>query len=562
MNLKVIKNIFKGIKKYIILLILLSISISYLSLQIAIYIKYAIDGILFQSQEIPKYLLDIIQDGKIKGLLIIVSMITITNLILFLIKYIRDITTSKFTLKIKSNLKLMLYTHVLKLEYQSYNSYDKNEMLQRVNDDAENYASFFNRFFNLILDILSLSYFIITKGMALSLSVTVYIMITVIIMIIFAIWYYKKLNQSLESLIIKKRRLLGTTINNISNFKLIRVFNKQKEEIEKYNQLNEECKNQDIKLIKLILFYEIVNDHITYLKYPIIYLLGGIAIMEGNMTLGSLAALIMFAEKLLDCFLVVGANLETIDTFFVVNKKINQLMSLKEEENKYYHYELDGDILFHNVSIMADETKILENLNFDIKQGEKVAIIGENGSGKSILAKAMMGFYPIEGNIYFNYHNSKQLNKENIREYIDYISGDSEMFSGTIKENIQLDKTYEESCIRQAVKDSEILKDIQKFENKFETSIGEKGVKLSGGQKQRILIARALIRNKPIMIFDNVFNKLDNETREKVLKNLQKRYSNKTMIFITHDEIMEQNVDKVINLKNQSSYVKKLDGRV
>lgn len=550
------KTILKGTKKHIILLILLSISISYLSLQIALYIKYAIDGILYENTEIPTYLLHTIQNDKIKNLMLIAIIMLIINLSLFIMKYIRDKVTTKLALKIKTDLKLMLYEHILKLEYQEYYSYDQTEMLQRVNDDAEVYAEFFNKFFNLILDIFSLSYFIITKGMNLSLPITVYIIITILIMIGFIMWYHKRLNKSLENLIIKKKMLLGATINNIIHFKLIRVFNKQKEEIEKYKKLNEECKEQDVKLIKLILFYEIINDHITYIRTPIIYLLGGISIMKGNLTFGSLAALIMFSGKLLDCFLILGANLETIDNFYVVNKKIKNLMNLKEEENKSYHYELEGDIVFHNVSISIDKIKILENLNFNIKKGEKVAIIGENGSGKSILAKTIMGFYPIEGNIYFNYHNSKQLNKQNIREYIDYVSGDSEMFLGTVKQNLELDKSYEEDRLNQVLKDSEILKDIQKLENQLDTFIGEKGVKLSGGQKQRVLIARALLRDKPIMIFDNVFNKLDSETREKILKNLNKKYSEKTIIFITHDENMDEYIDKIINLKNQSSYTR------
>ena len=550
------KTILKGAKKHIILLILLSISISYLSLQIALYIKYAIDGILYESAEIPTYLSHTIQNDKIRGLMLIAIIMLIINLSLFIMKYIRDKVTTKLALKIKTDLKLMLYEHILKLEYQEYYSYDQTEMLQRVNDDAEVYANFFKKFFNLILDIFSLSYFIITKGMNLSLPITVYIIITILIMIGFIMWYHKRLNKSLENLIIKKKMLLGATINNIIHFKLIRVFNKQKEEIEKYKKLNEECKEQDVKLIKLILFYEIINDHITYLRTPIIYLLGGISIMKGNLTFGSLAALIMFSGNLLDCFLILGANLETIDNFYVVNKKIKNLMNLKEEENKSYHYELDGDIVFHNVSISIDKIKILENLNFNIRKGEKVAIIGENGSGKSILAKTIMGFYPIEGNIYFNYHNSKQLNKQNIREYIDYVSGDSEIFSGTVKENLELDKGYEKDRLNQVLKDSEILKDIQKLENQLDTFIGEKGVKLSGGQKQRILIARALLRDKPIIIFDNVFNKLDSETREKILKNLNKKYSEKTIIFITHDENMDEHIDKIINLKNQSSYIR------
>ena len=362
------KTILKGTKKHIILLILLSISISYLSLQIALYIKYAIDGILYENTEIPTYLLHTIQNDKIKNLMLIAIIMLIINLSLFIMKYIRDKVTTKLALKIKTDLKLMLYEHILKLEYQEYYSYDQTEMLQRVNDDAEVYAEFFNKFFNLILDIF-------TKGMNLSLPITVYIIITILIMIGFIMWYHKRLNKSLENLIIKKKMLLGATINNIIHFKLIRVFNKQKEEIEKYKKLNEECKEQDVKLIKLILFYEIINDHITYIRTPIIYLLGGISIMKGNLTFGSLAALIMFSGKLLDCFLILGANLETIDNFYVVNKKIKNLMNLKEEENKSYHYELEGDIVFHNVSISIDKIKILENLNFNIKKGEKVAII-------------------------------------------------------------------------------------------------------------------------------------------------------------------------------------------
>lgn len=557
MNLEVIKKVLKGIKKYILLLIILSISISYFSIQIAIYVKYAIDGIILKNEEIPEFLLEIIKDEKIKGLILIALIIITLNLIVFVMNYIRDRITTKFTLTIKSNLKLFLNEHLLKLEYQSYQAYDKAEMIQRINDDSEVYSKFFNKFFNLVLDLLTLSYFIITKGIVLNIPITIYIILTSFIMLIFTIWYYKRLNKSLESLILKKKELLKTTINNINNYKLIRVFNKQKDEIEKYNKLNEESKNEDVNLIKLILFYEIINDHITYIKTPIIYLIGGLAIMKGEMTFGSLEALIIFAGRLFDGLLVIGANLETIDTFHVVTKKINNLMKLKEEENKYYSYELDGDIIFHKVSILVGKVKIIENLNFNIRKGEKVAIVGENGSGKSLLAKAMLGFYQIEGNIYFNYHNSRQLNKENIREYVDYVSGDAEMFLGTIKENLQLDKSYQESKLMQVSKETEILVDIENFDNKFDTSIGEKGVKLSGGQKQRILIARALLRNKPIIIFDNVFNKLDNQTREIILKNIQDKYSDKTIIFITHDKNIFQKVDKIIDLEEQRNTIER-----
>lgn len=547
-------KIFKGLKKYIVLLVILSGMISYSSLQIALYISYAIDGILFQNnQSIPDYFKPILELDTMKSLIAIISIIIVINLVVVLANYTRERITTKFTLKLSSNLKKILYAHILKLEYKSYHSYSKVEMLQRANDDAQEYANFFKVQFNLILDIISLSLFIVTQGVFLSVSVTIYLIVTIIIMLVFAFWYYRKMTQLLENVIIKKRKMLGQTINNINQFKFVRIYNRQKEEIQKYKRLNKDYIKEHSKFVNLILFYEITSEHITYLSDPIICLLGGISIIHGNMTIGTLSALLLFAKKILNCLYSFGENLEVVDNFWVIKRKIKKLMELEEEKNENESYDLDGDITFHNVSIKISQKEILKNLNFAIQKGEKIAIVGENGSGKSILAKAILGFYPIEGNIYFNYHNSKQLNQSNIREYVDYISGEADLFTGTIQENIELDRESTQKDLRKAIKEAEMDKDIKQFEEGEQTIVGEKGVKLSGGQKQRILIARALIRNKPIMIFDNAFSKLDNKTSNQVLENLNKQYPETTMIFITHRAEIEKYVDRVIKIEEGTS---------
>lgn len=543
-------QIFKGLKKHILLLVLLSSIASYLSLQISLYISYAIDGVLFHNTEkIPSYFEQILEIDTIKGLVIISFMVIMISLTLVLVNYIRERITTKFSLKISSNLKKILYTHILKLEYESYYSYSKIEMLQRVNDDAQEYSNFFKIQFNLILDIVSLSFFIVSQSIFLSTSITIYLIFTIAIMLLFALWYYRKMTQILEKVIIKKKKMLGLTIKNINQFKFVRIYNRQKEEIQKYKRLNKDYTEEDLKFIKLILFYEIISEHITYLSDPIICLLGGISIIHGNMTLGTLTALMLFATKILDCLYFFGANLEVTNTFLVVRKKIRKLMDLEEEKNKNYPYDLNGDIVFHNVSISISEKEILANLNFVIKKGEKIAILGENGSGKSILAKAILGFYPVQGNIYFNYHNSKKLDKSNIRQYIDFISGEADLFTGTILENIELGVEKKEEELIKVVKEAEIYNDINRFEEGYQTTVGEKGVKLSGGQKQRILIARALFRNKPIMIFDNAFSKLDHKTSDKIFQNLMKKYPQTTMIFITHNLEIKSYVNRVIKIE-------------
>lgn len=554
MKKNIVKIALKDTKIYLILLVILSIGISYLTFSISMHIKYAIDGILFNNySDIPEMLNMIFKQNYIYNLLIIAIIIVALNLIQKLLSYFRDRLTTKFKLKINANMRTTLYSHMLNLEYESYNSYDKAEMIQRINDDADVYSNFFNNQFNVILDIIFLSIFIIREGIVLNLAISIYIFSCIIIMILFSLWYFKKLGISIDNMIIKRKHLLNETINNIKNYRFIRMFNKQSEEKEKYKKLNDNSCNEEIKFIKLVLFYDIILEHITYLKTPIIYMLGGIAIINGKMTMGSLVALHGLAEKIFDCIYNFGDNLDTIDNFQVVTNKINNLLQLKEENKENHIYNLDGEIIFSNVSIYIDNQTILKNINFIIKHGQNVAIIGDNGSGKSVLAKTMLGFYKYDGNIYINNHNIKRLNKENIRKYVELVLGETYMFSGSILENIKLDNEIKTDTLEKTVIDCDIKEDINKFENKYDTLIGENGIKLSGGQKQRIAIARSLISDKPILILDEALNKLDNKTRGNILTNLKNNYSNKTIIIISNNLEIINYADNIIYIDGKTT---------
>lgn len=269
--------------------------------------------------------------------------------------------------------------------------------------------------------------------------------------------------------------------------------------------------------------------------------------------MGSLVALHSLAKKIFDCIYTFGDNLDTIDDFQVVTKKINKLLQLKEETKENHSYDLNGKIMFSNVSIYVSNQIILKDINFIINRGENIAIIGGNGSGKSILAKTILGFYKYDGNIYINNHNIKRLNKEDIRKYIELILGESYMFSGSVLENIQLDSDIQLDKIEKTVKDCDIKDDITEFKDGYNTLIGEKGKKLSGGQKQRICLARGLISNKPILILDEALNKLDNKTRQNILTNLMNDYKDKTIIFISNNLEIINYVDTIIYIDGKTT---------
>lgn len=269
--------------------------------------------------------------------------------------------------------------------------------------------------------------------------------------------------------------------------------------------------------------------------------------------MGSLVALQSLAEKIFNCIYTLGDNLDIIDKFQIITKRINKLLQLKEENRANHLYDLNGKIIFRNVSIYIDNQIILKDINFIINQGQNVAIIGDNGSGKSILAKTILGFYKYDGNIYINNHNIRRLNKENIRKYVELILSETYMFSGSVLENIRLDNKIEKDILDKTVIDCDIKDDIDKFKDGYNTLIGEGGTKLSGGQKQRIAIARSLIRNKPILILDEVLNKLDNKTSSNILTNLKNNYRNKTIIIISNNLKIINYVDTIIYINGETT---------
>ena len=281
MNKNIVNIALKNTKIYLVILVIISIGISYLTFLIAMNVKYAIDGILFNNyNDIPEYINMMFNKNCMHDLLFIVIIVIVLNLIEKLLSYFRDRVTTKFKLKINTNLKNALFKHMLNLEYESYNLYDKAELIQRINEDADVYSKFFNSQFNVILDIIFLSIFIISEGIILNLSISIYIFLSIVIMIFFSLWYFKKLGISIDNMIYKRKQLLNDTINNMNNFKFIRMLNKQNEERKKYKQINDDSCKEEIRFIKLVLFYDIILEHITYLKTPIIYMIGGIAIIR------------------------------------------------------------------------------------------------------------------------------------------------------------------------------------------------------------------------------------------------------------------------------------------
>lgn len=254
-------------------------------------------------------------------------------------------------------------------------------------------------------------------------------------------------------------------------------------------------------------------------------------------------------------FISLGNNLDSIDDFIVTNHLLSKLFDLQEEEeNTIKDIEELKELLLFNLTIEVGEREILRNINLKVNSGEKIAVVGENGSGKSIFVKTLLGFYDHKGDIYFNHHHIEKTNKQILRSEIAFVPEDPFIFSGTIRQNIDFQNVLKQEELEDIISKVRLKTDIERFDKKEETYVGEKGITLSGGQKQRIALARALTNDKPILLLDEAINKLDEKTKKEVFQEVILD-NVKTIILITHDFSLLEKMDRVLFLHNGTTYI-------
>ena len=282
---------------------------------------------------------------------------------------------------------------------------------------------------------------------------------------------------------------------------------------------------------------------------------GGMQYIRGEINnIGIIAEFIIYVNMLTWPVAVVGWVTSIVQQAEVSQRRINEFLQETPDIQNYQEARtpVTGKIEFRNVSFTYEDTDIqaLNEVSFTIEKGKTLAILGKTGSGKSTVAALIPRLYDVDyGDILIDEKPIKELNLQDLRESIGFVPQDAFLFSDSISNNIRIGKeTASEEEIRQAAESAYILHNIETFQDGFDTLVGERGVTLSGGQKQRVSIARALISDPEILIFDDCLSAVDTETEEIILKNLDKATKGKTTIIISHRTSSVKNADHIIVL--------------
>ena len=414
--------------------------------------------------------------------------------------------------------------------------------MQRIGSDSNSFIEFVSSKYNLILDSIFTLIFSIYEITNLNIIISISIMCIVFIIAIMSIIYFKLTKPIVNKNIELHEKLISTTMNAIYNPKMIKIFNREEKEIENFNKISEKYRKNDKKLIDYLIYYELIASGIRKLKNPIIFLICGLLIVNGKMNIGALVVLMSYSTNLLNYIVQIMYAIEGINEFLVPTNRINNFLKLYEEPKEQKKITLNEISLeFINVTIKINKTEIVSNISFKISKGQTIFLVGNNGAGKSMIIKVLLGFIPYEGTILLGGIDIQTLNKKTLRKCIGVVFQEPYIISDTVKNNIDMFDEFDLNDVEEIAKLCQIHEEIEKFPDKYNELLGDRGTKLSGGQKQRISIARTLIQNNPIIIFDDVLSKIDNITKEKIVNNLKQFNKQKITIYIT------QELDKIPN---------------
>lgn len=560
--MKLFKTIISSLKHTKILTLIffvLSILLNYLTTYIPVIIQYFIDVILKQNtqNEILDKIVNI-SEGKVSFIITICITLIIVQLAIIIFTYLRNVIKTKIVQEFGANLKLKLFKHIQSLTYQDFYNNSLADLVQNSSDDVNNIVNFIDTQLTYILDIVLIIIFAIGQLINIDFRLSSIMIFLSFFIIISSIIYCKKSKVIIKNRIEMQRKLYSKMNDNFNNAKFIKLNNLQEKEEKEFGKILDKSIEFHKKMVKMDTSYKLGVENIVKFGPPCIFILGAYLYMLGSITIGSIYVTLSYSNKVTKSFTDIATIIEVLNLFRESYSRLENLLNLttEDEKNKKQIILENKTITFKNASIKVNGTTILENLNFEIKENEKVMVVGSTGSGKSILLKALVGFYEYTGSIKIGNTEIRDLNKSIIRENICLLLQDSYLFSRTIAENIKILVPYmpNEEMINIS-KFFALDDDVQKLKDGYESKIGKKGIALSKGQRQRLVLVRAFTKTKPIMIFDDSFSAIDRINKKQILNNLMNLEDLFTKIIITHDVGLAPNFDKVIYLNNKSATI-------
>lgn len=438
-------------------------------------------------------------------------------------------------------LRLRLFSHLQTLPLKFLNQFSTGDIMAHATNDLNAIRMALGMALVALVDGVLLSLMAIGFMVHINLNLTLYALIPGPFLVILTNRVGKRVHDRFLKVQESFSFLTEKVRESFAGIRIIKAYVQEEDRLKKFSAVSSEFVQNNIDLIRIWSFFFPLVLGLINLSLAIVLILGGKKTILLTITPGDFVAFMSYLGILTWPLIALGWVINLLEQGAASMKRVNTLLETAAEPSCYPPpadiNRLAGKIEFKNLSFSYDGGPlVLKNINLTINPGERVAIVGRIGSGKTTLLNLLLRLYEVkEGEIFLDEIDSKTIPLEKLRVNIGYVPQDTFLFSDTIRENITYGSPQGSTETMVAVsKAAEIFDEVMSFSHQFETMVGEKGVILSGGQKQRIAIARALLMDAPILIFDNALSSVDTETEERIMTNLKPLISQRTTFIVTH----------------------------
>lgn len=457
---------------------------------------------------------------------------------------------------IEYDLKNEIYQHYQKLSMAFYRRNNTGDLMNRVTEDVSRVRMYLGPGIMYTINTSVLFVLIIISMFNVNTRLTVYSLLPLPLLAITIYYVHSMINFRSEKIQQQLSSLSSFVQETFSGIRVIKAYVREDDIRKKFDVESENYKSNSMSLVQVqALFYPMMLLLVGLSTIVTVYI-GGVEVMNGNITSGNIAEFIVYVNQLTFPVMSLGWVTSLIQRAAASQKRINEFLNTKPEiiSLRGEKTELKGNISFKNVNFWYPDTGIqaIKNISFEVNSGEFLAIIGRTGSGKSTIANLLMRMYDADnGQILLDGKAIEKLDLQHFREQIGFVPQEVFLFSETIHNNIAFGMTETKpGQVETAAKNAAVYENIMEFGMGFKTLIGERGITLSGGQKQRLSIARAIIKEPQILIFDDCLSAVDTRTEEEILNNLGRIMKDKTSILIAHRVSTIKNADKILVMDN------------
>ena len=450
-----------------------------------------------------------------------------------------------------------IFRHYQQLDTHFFKTHNTGDLMSRISEDVSRVRSYTGPAVMYIINLLAAIGFSVSYMYNENKELTLYVLAPLPFMAITIYYVNNIINRKANKIQSLLSDLTSNAQESYSGIRVIKSFVQEKSMLGFFENNSEEYRKNAISLAKTESLYFPTMGLMIGLSTLLTIMIGGFYVIEGTISIGVIGEFVMYILLLTFPVSAIGLTASLIQRAATSQKRINEFMQTVPTITNLpgaKEVKLKGDVSFKNVDFIYPHTGIhaIKDFNLEIKKGEKVAIIGKTGSGKSTIAQLMLRMYdPQKGSILYDGVDIKEIDLKALREQISYVPQDVFLFSDTVENNIGFAmENVERERVLKAAKNAVVDREIAQFSHQYDTAIGERGVTLSGGQKQRISIARALIKDHQIVIFDDCLSAVDAKTENEIISNLYHYLQDKTAVIITHRIFSLFDFDKIIVLRD------------